>query len=117
MLLLIPATPLTGAPIQRSMTQPSGAAPFGSASSNPGFFGGRGSFGGIVAGFLGAGLFGLLLGQGFFGGGFASIFGLLLQIALIVIVARLLFARRGPGSSLSRLVLLFQISKEARSSI
>ena len=44
--------------------------------------------------FLGAGLFGLLFGQGFFGGmaGFASIFGLLLQILLIVIVARLIFA-------------------------
>jgi predicted lipid-binding transport protein (Tim44 family) len=75
------------------MTQPSGAAPFGSAP-RPGLFGGRGLFGGIAAGFLGAGLFGLLFGQGFFGGmaGFASIFGLLLQIALIVIVARLIFA-------------------------
>jgi predicted lipid-binding transport protein (Tim44 family) len=51
-------------------------------------------FGGIAAGFLAAGLFGLLFGQGFFGGmaGFASIFGLLLQIVLIVIVARLIFA-------------------------
>jgi predicted lipid-binding transport protein (Tim44 family) len=84
----------TAAPIQRSMTQPSGAAPFGSASPRPGFFNGRGLFGGIAAGFLGAGLFGLLFGQGLFGGmaGFASIFGLLLQIVLIVIVARLIFA-------------------------
>jgi predicted lipid-binding transport protein (Tim44 family) len=91
-----PSTPTapTAAPIQRSMTQPSGAAPFGSASPRPSFFGGRGLFGSIAAGFLGAGLFGLLFGQGFFGGmaGFASIFGLLLQIALIVIVARLIFA-------------------------
>jgi len=84
----------TAAPIQRSMTQPSGAAPLGSASASPGLFGGRGLFGGIAAGFLGAGLFGLLFGQGLFGGmaGFASIFGLLLQIVLIVIVARLIFA-------------------------
>jgi predicted lipid-binding transport protein (Tim44 family) len=91
-----PSTPTapTAAPIERSMTQPSGAAPFGSASPRPGFFGGRGLFGGIAAGFLGAGLFGLLFGQGLFGGmaGFASIFGLLLQIALILIVARLIFA-------------------------
>ena len=91
-----PSTPTapTAEPIQRSMTQPSGAAPFGSASPSPGFFGGRGLFGGIAAGFLGAGLFGLLFGQGFFGGtaGFASIFGLLLQIVLIVIVVRLIFA-------------------------
>jgi hypothetical protein len=35
----------TTAPIQRSMTQPSGSPPFGSAS--PSFFGGRGLFGGI----------------------------------------------------------------------
>src|SRR6187399_1206518 len=84
----------TAAPIQRSMTQPSGAAPLGSASPSPGLFGGRGLFGGIAAGFLGAGLFGLLFGQGFLGGmaGFTSIFGLLLQIVLIVIVARLIFA-------------------------
>ena len=49
---------------------------------------------GLLAGFLGAGLFGLLFGHGFFGGmgGFASLLGLMLQIGLIVIVARLLFA-------------------------
>jgi predicted lipid-binding transport protein (Tim44 family) len=90
-----PSTPTApaAAPIQRSMTQPSGA-PLGSAPPRPGFLGGRGLFGSIAAGFLGAGLFGLLFGQGFFGGmaGFASIFGLLLQIVLIVIVARLIFA-------------------------
>ena len=64
-----------------------------SGSARPGFFGG-GLFGGLAAGFIGAGLFGLLFGHGLFGGmaGFASIFGLLLQIVLIVIVARLLFA-------------------------
>jgi predicted lipid-binding transport protein (Tim44 family) len=59
----------------------------------PGLFGG-GMFGGLAAGFLGAGLFGLLFGHGFFGGmaGFASIIGLLLQVVLVVIVARLVFA-------------------------
>jgi predicted lipid-binding transport protein (Tim44 family) len=59
----------------------------------PGLFGG-GLFGGLAAGFLGAGLFGLLFGHGFFGGlaGFASIIGLLLQVVLVVIVARLVFA-------------------------
>jgi predicted lipid-binding transport protein (Tim44 family) len=88
------ATAPNAGPIQRSMTQPSGAAPLGSTSHSPGLFRGRGLFGGIAAGFLGAGLLGLLFGQGFFGGmaGFASIFGLLLQIVLIVIVARLIFA-------------------------
>lgn len=49
---------------------------------------------GFAAGFLGAGLFGLLFGYGLFGGmaGFGSIFGLLLQVLLIFIVARLIFA-------------------------
>jgi predicted lipid-binding transport protein (Tim44 family) len=59
----------------------------------PGFFGG-GLFGGIAAGFLGAGLFGLLFGHGLFGGmaGFASIIGLVFQVVLVVVVARLIFA-------------------------
>jgi predicted lipid-binding transport protein (Tim44 family) len=91
-----PATPTapTAAPLQNSMTQPGGAAaPIGRTATRPGFFGG-GLFGGIAAGFLGAGLFGLFFGQGLFGGmaGFASIVGLLLQIVLVVIVARLLYA-------------------------
>jgi predicted lipid-binding transport protein (Tim44 family) len=91
-----PSTPTapSAAPIQRSMTQPfnTGAAP---GTAGAGLFGGRGGlFGGLAAGFLGAGLFGLLFGYGLFGGmaGFASIFGLLLQVVLIIIVARLIFA-------------------------
>jgi predicted lipid-binding transport protein (Tim44 family) len=81
------------APIQRSMTQPSSAAPIGQATPSSGLFAGRGLFGGLAAGFLGAGLLGLLFGYGFFGGmvGFASIMGLLLQVVLVVIVARLIF--------------------------
>jgi predicted lipid-binding transport protein (Tim44 family) len=90
-----PATstaPNTASPIQRSMTQPGSAGAIGQAS-RPGLFGG-GLFGGLAAGFLGAGLFGLLFGHGFFGGmgGFASLLGLILQIGLVIIVARLLFA-------------------------
>src|SRR5690606_7923925 len=47
--------------------------------------------GGLAAGFLGAGLFGMLFGNGFLSGmgSFAGVLGLLLQIALVVIVARL----------------------------
>ena len=39
--------------------------------------------GGLAAGFLGAGLFGMLFGHGFLGGmgGFASFLGLLIQVA------------------------------------
>ena len=59
----------------------------------PGLFG-SGLFGGLAAGFLGASLLGLLFGRGLFGGmaGLASIIGLLLQVMLVVIVARLIFA-------------------------
>src|SRR5580765_2086132 len=88
-----PTAPNTAAPIQRTVTQPSKAGTVGQASGRPGFFGG-GLLGGLAAGFIGAGLFGLLFGHGLFGGmaGFASILGLVLQVVLIVIVARLLFA-------------------------
>jgi predicted lipid-binding transport protein (Tim44 family) len=46
---------------------------------------------GLFAGFLGAGLLGMLFGGGMFGGlgGLSSIFGLILQIGLIIIVVRL----------------------------
>ena len=94
-----PATrtaPSTAAPIQRTITQPGATGP---AVARPGLFGG-GLFGGLAAGFLGAGLFGLLFGHGLFGGmgGFASLLGLILQVVLVVWVARLAFAwwqRRG----------------------
>ena len=74
-----------------------GNGPVGQTAARPGLFGGMfggGLLGGLAAGFLGAGLFGLLFGHGLFGGmaGFASIIGIVLQVALIVIVARLAFA-------------------------
>jgi predicted lipid-binding transport protein (Tim44 family) len=88
------------APIERTMTQP--AARPGSAvgqaagqTARPGLLGGGmfggGLLGGLAAGFIGAGLFGMLFGHGIGGGmgGFASILGLLLQIALVLIVAKL----------------------------
>lgn len=90
--------PNTAAPIQRSMTQPGAASTVGQAATRPGLLGGGlfggGLLGGLAAGFIGAGLFGMLFGHGFFGGmgGFASILGLLLQIGLVVIVGRMLFA-------------------------
>ncbi len=83
-------------PFQRSITQPSvpgaGYSRPGGGFFNRGLFGG-GLLGGLAAGFLGAGLFGLLFGSGLFGGlgGFASFLGLLIQIALVVIVARLIW--------------------------
>jgi predicted lipid-binding transport protein (Tim44 family) len=83
------------APIERSITQPtrpsSASQVAGSGSTpRPGLFGG-GLMGGLAAGFIGAGLFGLLSGHGLFGGmtGFASLIGFALQLALLVVVVRL----------------------------
>jgi predicted lipid-binding transport protein (Tim44 family) len=82
--------PGAASPFNRSFTQPT------SPSSGPGMSGGffnrpgGGLLRGLAGGFLGAGLFGLLFGGGLFSGlgGFSSILGLLLQIGLIVLLAR-----------------------------
>jgi predicted lipid-binding transport protein (Tim44 family) len=81
-------------PFNRTFSQPGnpGVGTTGGGFFNrPGGLFGGGMLGGLAAGFLGAGLLGMLFGGGMFGGlgGFSSIFGLLLQIGLIVIVVRL----------------------------
>jgi predicted lipid-binding transport protein (Tim44 family) len=96
-----PATqtaPNAAAPINRSVTQPqaprpgavgqAGAAQKGGLLNRPGFMGG------MLAGFLGAGLLGLLMGNGLLGGlsGLAGFLGLLIQVVLVVVVARLLWS-------------------------
>ena len=82
--------PNAAQPMNRTMTQPGQAAP--AATAGGGFFNrpGMGMLGGLAAGFLGAGLLGMLFGGGLFSGlgGFASIIGLLLQIAVVVLVVR-----------------------------
>jgi predicted lipid-binding transport protein (Tim44 family) len=91
------ATSPSARPIERSMTQPGQPGSIGqrTPSTSPlgGFFGRPGFLGGLFAGFLGAGLLGMLFGHGLLGGigGFASFIGLLLQIALVVIVGRLIW--------------------------
>ena len=85
--------PTGGSNLQRTAAQPGPTT----GARSPGLFGGAfnrpGLFGGLLGGFLGAGLLGLLFGHGLFGGmgGIASVFGLLLQIALVVLVARLIW--------------------------
>ena len=88
--------PNAARPMDRTMSQPGSpgmGAPAAGAAAKGGFFNrpGMGMLGGLAAGFLGAGLLGMLFGGGLFSGlgGFASIIGLLLQIALVVIVVRL----------------------------
>ena len=86
--------PGTARPLERSATQPSTAARPATPATQPGgLFNRPGLLGGLAAGFLGAGLIGLLLGHGFMGGlaGLASIFGLLLQVGLIVVIGALLW--------------------------
>ena len=95
-----PATqtaPNAASPINRSVTQPQAPRP-GSvgqagAAQKGGLFNRPGFMGGMMAGFLGAGLLGLLLGNGLLGGlsGLAGFLGLLIQVALVVVVARLLW--------------------------
>jgi predicted lipid-binding transport protein (Tim44 family) len=94
--------PGTASPFNRTITQPGMNGGFG-APAGGGLFGGRGGMlGGLAAGFLGAGLLGMLFGGGLFSGigGFSSILGLLLQIVLIVFLARMAMAwwqRRQPA--------------------
>jgi predicted lipid-binding transport protein (Tim44 family) len=99
--------PNAASPINRSITQPQAPRP-GSvgqagAAQAGGLFSRGGFMGGLMAGFLGAGLLGLLFGGGFLSGlsSFAGVLGLLIQIVLVVVVARLLWAwwqrRQQPG--------------------
>src|SRR6266540_399653 len=92
------ATSPSARPIERSMTQPGQpgstlaqrppvSSPVGGFLNRPGFLGG------LFAGFLGAGLLGMLFGHGLTGGlgGFASMLGLMLQIGIVVIIGYLLW--------------------------
>jgi predicted lipid-binding transport protein (Tim44 family) len=88
--------PNAAQPMNRTMTQPGSpgmTAPAAGAANKGGFFNrpGMGMLGGLAAGFLGAGLLGMLFGGGMFSGlgGLSSIIGLILQIGLIIIVVRL----------------------------
>ena len=85
--------PSTAQPFNRTITQPGSPGIGAPGAAGGGFFNrpGRGMLGGLAAGFLGAGLLGMLFGGGMFCGlgGLSSIFGLILQIGLIVIVVRL----------------------------
>src|SRR5436309_5077485 len=85
--------PGTAQPFNRTYTQPGSPGMGAPAPAGGGFFNrpGMGMLGGLRAGFLGAGLLGMLFGGGMFGGvgGLSSIFGLILQIGLIILVVRL----------------------------
>jgi len=94
------ATSPFAAPLERSVAQPTVPGPSAPAlGGSPSFgrpaFGGGGFMSGLLGGLIGAGIGGMLFGHGLFGGigGLSGILGLLLQIALVVFVARLLLRR------------------------
>src|ERR1700687_1353511 len=99
--------PGTAQPFNRTMTQPGSPGMGAPAAAGGGFFNrpGMGMLGGLAAGFLGAGLLGMLFGGGMFSGlgGMSSIFGLILQIGLIIIVVRMAMScwhrRNAPASA------------------
>jgi hypothetical protein len=66
-----------------------------------GLFKSGGILGAFAAGFLGSGLLGLLFGRGLFGGigGVASYLGLLFQLALLVLLCRLIWTRWRGGDA------------------
>jgi hypothetical protein len=69
------------------------ASPSGGSLSD--LFHRGGLLGGFAAGFLGSGLLGLLFGRGLFGelGGVPSYLGLLFQLALVLMLCRLIWSR------------------------
>ena len=85
--------PSAAQPMNRTFAQPGAPAAAGAAggAAKGGFFNRPGMLGGLAAGFLGAGLLGMLFGGGMLGGlgGLSSIIGLVLQIGLILIVVKL----------------------------
>jgi hypothetical protein len=96
---------LSGASARNIMASPVAAAapvrmaaldhvsPGQQSGSLGGLFSRPGLLGGFAAGFLGAGLLGLLFGHGLFGGlnGVASFLGLIFQLALVVLLCRLIW--------------------------
>jgi predicted lipid-binding transport protein (Tim44 family) len=117
--------PNQAAPMERSMTQPGqpGAAfnrPGTPATQPGGLFNRPGLLGGLAAGFLGAGLLGLLFGNGLLGGlgGIASFLGLLFQaglIALVVVLAWRWWQRRSqPAPAMASGPSLRDIGPDAR---
>ena len=86
--------PTAAQPIQRSVTQPGGPSSTSTVPARPtqpvgapAPSWGRSLMTGIAGGLLGAGLFGLLSGSGFFSGlaSLAGIFGFLLQVGIVVL--------------------------------
>ena len=94
--------PFGAQPMQRSITPNASSPAYGAGSPAYGYGTRSGFTSGLVGGLIGAGLAGLLLGHGFWGGtmGFGGFLGFLLQILLLVLLVRFLVRLfRGPSPS------------------
>lgn len=94
------------APFERSQTQMGGYNRGGMGmGGGRSFFGNRPFLSGLLGGFIGAGIFGLLFGGGFLhmGLGFGGLFGALIQLLILFFVLRWLFRRffGGGGSGMT----------------
>lgn len=104
LLLSSPIATAAGAAVivrQASMTAQVGPTPYYPGGSLSQLFNRGGLLGGFAAGFLGAGLLGLLFGRGLAGGlgSVASYLGLLFQLALWVMLGRLIWTRWRSGDA------------------
>jgi predicted lipid-binding transport protein (Tim44 family) len=92
--------PYSASPMQRSMTPQSQTPGYGSPMYQNAYQGG-GLMRGMMGGLFMAGIFGLMFGHGFMGGGLGmfGLLGLLLQIFLVVVVVRFLFRMFTGGRS------------------
>ena len=110
--------PGTAQPFNRTVTQP--GSPGVGSSIGGGFFNrpGGGMLRGLAAGFLGAGLLGMLFGGGLFSGigGLSSMFGLILQLVLIFFLVRMAMSWWLPRSMPTSLVKRQHGSGGARNS-
>jgi predicted lipid-binding transport protein (Tim44 family) len=94
------AAPYGARPMERSFTPNASSPGYGYASPAYGYGTRSGFASGLMGGLIGAGLAGLLLGHGFWGGmmGFGGFLGFLLQILLLVLLVRFLVRLfRGPS--------------------
>jgi predicted lipid-binding transport protein (Tim44 family) len=92
--LFMPEPIADAAPILvAALDRPAAGQPAHPGGSLGGLFNRPGLLAGFAAGFLGAGLLGLVFGQGMFGGlgGVASFLGLIFQLALVLLLVRLIW--------------------------
>jgi hypothetical protein len=96
--VVVSAPAMAGADVataqQAGMTAQLGPTPYPGGSLS-GLFNRGGLLGGFAAGFLGAGVLGLLFGRGLFGelGSVPSYLGLIVQLALLALLCRLIWTR------------------------